>query len=352
MHRNLFLSRKKYWILVFCFLTIVYFSLFKKNQKFETKAQVIHVALASCGSSRIDETFNMIKSSVINTKSPIHFYIFTEFENQDLFKIEFKKWPRNFVKKFNFEFLEPEFPKSNDIDWKGMYAPCSAQRLFLPSIMKNVDSVLYIDSDSLVLKDLKLFWDQFKDFDEFQMIGAAWEAEQESLSYYNSSINVPFYGKKGINAGILMMNFTRMREFEFIEKLIPYAKKYTNLRWGDQCLLNIVLHFNPKIVKLIDCSWNYRLEHCRFLVSECRNAENYGIGILHGSRQVFKKTNFYDEPIFRSVYKFFNQYDFELDSKSEIHQVMTKLFLENKVTNEFCGLRKNLFLKSLQINLL
>lgn len=66
------------------------------------------------------------------TESRLHYYIFTEPENIAMFKEQFTKWPQNVVQKFTFEFFNPEFPSSNLIDWKKLYAPCSAQRLFLP----------------------------------------------------------------------------------------------------------------------------------------------------------------------------------------------------------------------------
>lgn len=173
--------------------------------------------------------------------------------------------------------------------------------------MDTVDSVLYIDSDVLVMKDLNILWNYFDLFNETQIIGVVSEAEQESLSYYNENITIPFYGKSGFNNGVLLMNLTRMRQFQLNEKLIPLAKKYKNLKWGDQCLLNALMHYHPENVKLIDCSWNFRIEHCRFPISECKAAIETGIGILHGSRQVFKSKKLYDEPIYRAIYQLYDQ---------------------------------------------
>lgn len=106
-----------------------------------------------------------------------------------------------------------------------------------------MDSVLYIDTDALVLSDLKILWDKFQLFNDSQLLGVVPEAEHASLTSYNDEIGYPYYGKVGINAGVMLMNLTRMRTFGFTEKLYPIFKEYSkSLKWGDQCLLNILFH--------------------------------------------------------------------------------------------------------------
>lgn len=44
----------------------------------------------------------------------------------------------------------------------------------------------------------------------------------------------------------MLMNLTRMREFNWIDKLEPILEKYrTQLTWGDQDIINIIFHDHP-----------------------------------------------------------------------------------------------------------
>ena len=78
------------------------------------------------------------------------------------------------------------------------------------------------------------------------MVGMAPEHEDPSLGSYNQLGRIPFYGKTGLNSGVMLMNLTRMREFQFNSKLLPIFIEFkSNLSFGDQCLLNILFHHHP-----------------------------------------------------------------------------------------------------------
>jgi lipopolysaccharide biosynthesis glycosyltransferase len=77
---------------------------------------------------------------------------------------------------------------------------------------------------------------------------AAFVYEDESVtSYYQKNLTYPYYGRVGLNTGIGLFNLTRMRAFEFSKKIFAIFSAYKrhNLKYGDQCLLNILFHFNP-----------------------------------------------------------------------------------------------------------
>lgn len=91
------------------------------------------------------------------------------------------------------------------------------------------------------------------------MVGFVNEAEQPELSYYNEKLNYSYVGETGVNAGVMLMNLTRMRNFDFITKLVPIAEKSPSLKYGDQCILNILFSkhtgkfslFSLKIQKVV-----------------------------------------------------------------------------------------------------
>ena len=115
--------------------------------------------------------------------------------------------------------------------------------------MPDVDSVIYLDTDILVMSDLGKMWQEFDRFRPKQMIGAAQEHEEwNNSSHYTkeSHIKYPYIHPNGINAGVLLMNFTRMRDFSFFKKIDLIYKEYKNvLLLHDQDLINILGYYNP-----------------------------------------------------------------------------------------------------------
>lgn len=113
-------------------------------------------------------------------------------------------------------------------------------------MLKDVDSLLYVDTDVLFLTSLDDIWSYFDKFNSTQLAALAPEHEEEFQGWYNRFARHPYYGKLGLNSGVMLMNLTRMREFKFSDKLKPIYEVYKyNITWGDQCLLNILFHFHP-----------------------------------------------------------------------------------------------------------
>ena len=57
---------------------------------------------------------------------------------------------------------------------------------------------------------------------------------------------VTFCYLKGVNSGVMLMNLTRMRQVNWIDKMMAYYTEYSmTITWGDQDLVNIFFHFYP-----------------------------------------------------------------------------------------------------------
>lgn len=259
--------------------------------------------MVACG-DRVPETLVLLKSTLMFTLSKLNFFIFTEKNLQNQFIDEFNKWPEFVKKKFTYSILEPKFPKKNQEEWRKLFKLCASQRIFLPEILEQVDSLLYVDTDVLFLTDLEQVWSHFKNFNQTHLAALAPEHEDPNMGWYNRFARHPYYGRLGLNSGVMLMNLTRMREFDFVNKILPLYQTYKyNITWGDQCLLNILFKFYPERLYEYDCSWNYRPDHCMY-GSNCRSAENNGAKILHGCRRVFQTDK---EPAFRDIYKAFEK---------------------------------------------
>lgn len=101
------------------------------------------------------------------------------------------------------------------------------------------------------------------------------------------------------------MNLTRMREFQW-EKYVTsvYNQWRTQLTWGDQDIINIIFHYHPEKLYLLECDANYRPDQCTYGPA-CPPAAEHGAQVLHGSRSAFHSSN---QPAFSAVHKAAREY--------------------------------------------
>ncbi|XP_061770265.1 glucoside xylosyltransferase 1 isoform X2 [Nerophis ophidion] len=284
----------------------------------------MHLAVVACG-ERLEETLNMFKSAVLFSVNHLQLHIFAEDQLHAGFTEALESWPAFIQSRFNYTVYPISFPSENAAEWKKLFKPCASQRLFLPIILKDVDSLVYVDSDILFLQPVDRLWSFLSQFDALQLAAMAPEHEEPRIAWYNRFARHPYYGKTGINSGVMLMNLTRMRNVFFKndmtsvglrweELLLPLLQKYKlNITWGDQDLLNIIFHYNPEFLLEYSCQWNYRPDHCIY-GSNCATAEEAGIYILHGNRGVYHD---HKQPAFRSVYDAIRKFQ---RLKSIIHQ--------------------------------
>ncbi|KAG7214581.1 hypothetical protein INR49_022975 [Caranx melampygus] len=218
--------------------------------------EVMHLAVVACG-NRLDETLTMVKSALLFSFKKIKFHIFAEDPLAPKFEERLKQWPRAVATKFQYNIYPITFSVGNADEWKKLFKPCAAQRLFLPVILKDVDSLLYVDTDVLFLRPMDDIWSLLKSFNSTQLAAMAPEHEVPKIGWYSRFARHPFYGVTGVNSGVMLMNLTRIRSTLFKNSMIsnglswedllhPLYQKYKNhITWGDQDLLNIIFHYNP-----------------------------------------------------------------------------------------------------------
>ncbi|KAK6488235.1 glucoside xylosyltransferase 1-like isoform X1 [Huso huso] len=318
-----------------------------------TPVETMHLAVVACG-ERLEETVTMLKSVVLFNIKPIQFHIFAEDNLHIKFKAILDSWSESYRLKFNYTVHSITFPSENAAEWKKLFKPCASQRLFLPIILKDVDSLLYVDTDILFLQPVDEMWSFFREFNSTQIAAMAPEHEEPNIGWYNRFARHPFYGKTGINSGVMLMNMTRIRkkyfkndmttaQLQWEELLMSLLKKYKlNITWGDQDLLNIIFHYNPESLFVFPCHWNYRPDHCIY-GSNCKSAEEGGIFILHGNRGVYHD---HKQPAFKAIYQAIQQYTFGDDP---VHSLLYPLEQDlQKTTHTYCGKVQHLFTKQLQ----
>ncbi|XP_075998669.1 glucoside xylosyltransferase 1-like isoform X2 [Genypterus blacodes] len=311
-----------------------------------------HVAVVACG-PRLEETLTMLKSALLFSKKPLHFYIFAEDNLHESFRDVLDSWHKVAQTRFNFTTYSITFPKENAKEWKKLFKPCASQRLFLPLILKEVDSLLYVDTDIIFLQPVEDIWALLSNFNTSQLAAMAPEHEEPRIGWYNRFARHPYYGKTGINSGVMLMNMTRLRDKYFKndmttvslrwgEMLMPLLQKYKlNITWGDQDLLNIIFHHNPESLYVFPCHWNYRPDHCMY-GSNCQQAEQ-GIFILHGNRGVYHDDK---QPAFRAVYEAVQKYQFGESLDNTLLQPLEASL--QATTHTYCGSVSHMFTKKLK----
>uniref|UniRef100_A0A1A8F639 UDP-D-xylose:beta-D-glucoside alpha-1,3-D-xylosyltransferase n=2 Tax=Nothobranchius korthausae TaxID=1143690 RepID=A0A1A8F639_9TELE len=315
--------------------------------------EVMHLAVVACG-NRLDETLTMLKSAVLFSLKKIKFHIFAEDPLAPQFEERLNQWPRSISAMFQYSIYPISFSVGNADEWKKLFKPCAAQRLFLPVILKDVDSLLYVDTDVLFLRPMDDIWRLLKAFNSTQLAAMAPEHEVPKIGWYSRFARHPFYGVTGVNSGVMLMNLTRIRSRLFKNGMIPsglswddllhplYQKYKNHITWGDQDLLNIIFHYNPECLFIFPCQWNYRPDHCMY-GSNCKEAEEEGVSILHGNRGVYHDDK---QPAFKVVYDAIHDFPFEDNMfQSLFYPIQTK-FLDT--VNTLCGRIPQVFLKQIE----
>ena len=90
-----------------------------------------------------------------------------------------------------------------------MFRICATARLFIHEMLPTVDAGIYLDSDVLLLDNIINLWSFFSKFNSAQVMALS----AVELSY-GRNYEIPHFGPPGVglNAGVILMNLTRMRD--------------------------------------------------------------------------------------------------------------------------------------------
>ncbi|KAL8600334.1 hypothetical protein ACOMHN_060952 [Nucella lapillus] len=279
----------------------------------------IHLVAVACG-DRASETLTMLKSAAaLTTGALLVFHIFAEKKLQEQFSKELQAWPGRYSERMAFRVYDVTIPPAQNATWWTtiFWRPCAYQRLFLHSLLTDVDAALYVDTDTLFLGSPLPVWLTLTLFSPSQLVGMAANHEDPAGGgWYRTDARTPYVSPSGewqgspsgVNSGVILMNLTRLRASNWSECIERYSHVYrSELKLVDQDIINIYLHHHPDQLFRLDCALNYRTDHCTLRYrdpnSACPSAETQGIHILHGNRRAFN-----DYRALRNVYEAFNQF--------------------------------------------
>ncbi|XP_063875958.1 glucoside xylosyltransferase 1-like isoform X1 [Scylla paramamosain] len=232
-------------------------------------------------------------------------------------------WPAAYRERVVFdEFKEVFYPPGAE-DMMNMFRLCATERLFLAQTFEDKDAVVFLDTDTLFLMPPENLWRKVYEFNPHQVIGIA-----PCLYMYGPRFKkFPTYGSSGLNAGVLVMNLTRLRAFEggWTENIMHILDKYkTKLSLADQDILNILFSNKTTAKHLYElgCEWNYREKLCSKGRNKCKRAQQLGVGLLHGAALTFVNDK---EQKFQAVFDAWERHQLGESEKALLASLRTTL---------------------------
>jgi lipopolysaccharide biosynthesis glycosyltransferase len=161
------------------------------------------------------------------------------------------------------ERISQEFGIENYTTSNNHVTTVAYYRLFIETVFKNYNKIIYLDSDIIVKDDISRFINV--DLDNFacaavrdSLISRLSDRDEykfKGFCEYSETVlgldNLTNY----FNSGVMLFNVKRLIENNYQEKLIDVARK-NNKYFNDQNVLNSVLQHD---VKIIETTWNAQL---------------------------------------------------------------------------------------------
>ncbi|KAK7916156.1 hypothetical protein WMY93_011917 [Mugilogobius chulae] len=293
----------------------------------------MHLAVVACG-NRLDETLTMVKSALLFSLKKITFHIFAEDPLAPLFEERLKQWPRSVAAKFHYIIYPITFSVGDAEEWKKLFKPCAAQRLFLPPTHRtNLELICLCTRCLLLTPHWNDVWSFFQAFHSISIAAMAPEVYFVSLEI--DSVYCGFKSNRQHSASSIDLSCQSL-EREDISATDIHNVIYMYNEISD----NIFEDY--KCLFIFPCQWNYRPDHCMY-GSNCKGAEEEGVSILHGNRGVYHDDK---QPAFKVVYDAIRDYPFEDNLFQSLFYPIQSKFLET--VNTLCGRIPQVFLKQIE----
>lgn len=177
-----------------------------------------------------------IKSMLANTNRKINLKcILTEKVVNDLKKLGDEL--ENEYQNCTIEFLYFDDSILSHVQTKWHISRAAYVKIYLPSILSEWETGIFLDSDLLVKEDIGGLWDEFVADDSKAELAAVWNPG------YNKDNKFMELGEdeRTFNSGIMVMDLKSMRENGATKKLEKFIKEYNHLTMlNDQAAFNAV----------------------------------------------------------------------------------------------------------------
>ena len=232
----------------------------------------IDLAMTICGDGILPMALTALKSYYFHRHSSVNLTVHLLSDKPDTHQQWFnqsisKDWPPTVHKHVHLQFHNVSALHTNHSQYLDMFKQCSTVRLFLTELLPpSVDAVLYVDADTLVLSDYRSVWGEFQVMNEYQAIALAWEGNGiGGRSWYVDRVkeNFPWVKPYGLNAGVALLNLTRLRSIGFVDDVCDIMKRdreSPKFELGDQDVLNqyFAQHQTDDVLSILPPAYNWR----------------------------------------------------------------------------------------------
>lgn len=183
---------------------------------------------------------------------------------EDGINFAYKKLIKNYIKEYDnisvrFFNVKRYIKNYAKIFFTNDYFSLAAYfRILIPDLLKDYEKAVYLDSDVMLLEDIALLYKTelgdnlvaaTKDLGTYVL----YKGKPEIHDYMDNNLKFPDM-KEYFQNGVMVMNLTKLREINFIEKFIETVKTIKPpLYFVDQDIFNLICY---KRVKFIDQRWD------------------------------------------------------------------------------------------------
>ena len=190
----------------------------------------------------------------------------------------------------------------------GLFKQCATTRLWLPQLLPpTLGLVLYVDCDTLVVRDYRQMFSHAQLYSDTQFISFAYEGTSKQCGSWYFLFPLPAAeapSPYAINSGVMLINLTRIHSrpsltVRYSESLLSIISSGGRLDMGDQDVYNrwigINQHSGRDFFFPFPMSYNWR--ECSFVPP----GEVGGLTLLHGN--AYKFFNVKEEAFWGSTYQ-------------------------------------------------
>lgn len=207
---------------------------------------------SSCDDNYVNYLIPLIASILDNSpNSIIEFNLIYETLNDE----NIKNIKLKFKNKLKLNFVKVDKKILEDVLLEAYYKVSyeAYTRILIPNLLKDIDKTIYLDPDTIVLKDLNLLNDI--NLEKYE-IGAVVDFNPNSVNIFKEAMKLK-NAKGYFNSGVMIMNLKKLREDNFPQKALDLIRSSSkNYKFFDQDILNYF--FSNKFLKL-DPRWNTQL---------------------------------------------------------------------------------------------
>jgi lipopolysaccharide biosynthesis glycosyltransferase len=226
---------------------------------YENSDDIIHIAMAS--DNKYSRYLVTAVASIILSSNDI-FYIYII---DDGISTDYKDYIHRLslkYKNFIYKFICLDKVERDEISrfaCRG-WAPSVYYRAKLPNILRNIDKILYLDTDIICLTSIRELYETNL---EEKGIGACIDTIDYMKSEFHHLKQIGFNTDINyINSGVLLMNLEKMRNMNFESLFVSTCHKFSTCNmFADQDIFNVIFQYDKL---LLPQKWNFQAPMYRF----------------------------------------------------------------------------------------